>query len=208
MRQLIIARKDLQMSAGKLAAQCCHASLAFISGAIQDNIKQITDYRHPAWEHFPEATDDSKRRPQLYRRPDLNKWSKEARDRGEEFFYAKPVNPDEPYGELELCEESYHYEANLLIDNDIYEQWFNGIYTKTICEAKNKSQLLKAKTMAEELGLVEGKDFFLIKDHCLTELEPEEIDETGVGIVLTCIGFRPLPDDIIQKISKRFQLYK
>ena len=28
MRQLIIARKDLQMSPGKLAAQCCHASLA------------------------------------------------------------------------------------------------------------------------------------------------------------------------------------
>ena len=30
MRQLIIARKDLQMSPGKLAAQCCHASLAFL----------------------------------------------------------------------------------------------------------------------------------------------------------------------------------
>ena len=29
MRQLIIARKDLEMSAGKLAAQCCHASEAF-----------------------------------------------------------------------------------------------------------------------------------------------------------------------------------
>lgn len=26
MRQLIIARKDLEMSAGKLAAKCCHAS--------------------------------------------------------------------------------------------------------------------------------------------------------------------------------------
>ena len=31
MRQLIIARKDLQMSPGKLAAQCCHASIAFIT---------------------------------------------------------------------------------------------------------------------------------------------------------------------------------
>ena len=27
MRQLIIARKDLQMSPGKLAAQCCHCLL-------------------------------------------------------------------------------------------------------------------------------------------------------------------------------------
>ena len=30
MRQLIIARKDLQMP-GKLAVQCCHASIAFIT---------------------------------------------------------------------------------------------------------------------------------------------------------------------------------
>ena len=34
MRQLIIARKDLQMSPGKLAAQCCHASLAFLTDPI------------------------------------------------------------------------------------------------------------------------------------------------------------------------------
>ena len=34
MRQLIIARKDLQMSPGKLAAQCCHASLAFLTDSI------------------------------------------------------------------------------------------------------------------------------------------------------------------------------
>ena len=33
-RQLIIARKDLQMSPGKLAAQCCHASLAFLTDPI------------------------------------------------------------------------------------------------------------------------------------------------------------------------------
>ena len=34
MRQLIIARKDLQMSPGKLAAQCYHASLAFLTDPI------------------------------------------------------------------------------------------------------------------------------------------------------------------------------
>ena len=36
---------------------------------------------------------------------------------------------------------------------------------------------MKAVTIAEDLGLQEGKDFFLIKDCCLTELEPEEIGE-------------------------------
>ena len=35
MRQLIIARKDLNMSAGKLAAQVSHASIAFLSTAVR-----------------------------------------------------------------------------------------------------------------------------------------------------------------------------
>ena len=67
---------------------------------------------------------------------------------------------------------------------------------------------MKAVTMACELGLVEGKDFFLIKDSCLTDLTPEEVDENGVGRTLTCIGFRPLPDEIAHRISKQYQLYK
>ena len=62
--------------------------------------------------------------------------------------------------------------------------------------------------MAEEMGMEDGKDFFLIKDNCLTELEPEEVDENGVGRTLTCIGFRPLPDDVAHEISRKFQLYR
>ena len=67
---------------------------------------------------------------------------------------------------------------------------------------------MKAVAVAEELGLKEGKDFFLIKDSCLTELSAEEVDENGVGRTLTCIGFAPLPDEIAHKISKKYQLYK
>ena len=37
MRQLIIARKDLQMSPGKLAAQVSHASMAFLSNLIRNS---------------------------------------------------------------------------------------------------------------------------------------------------------------------------
>ena len=62
--------------------------------------------------------------------------------------------------------------------------------------------------IANDLGLNEGIDFFLIKDNCLTELEPEEVDENGVGRTLTCIGFKPLEDDMAHQISKKFQLYK
>ena len=149
MRQLIIARKDLQMSPGKLAAQVSHASMAFISRLIRGNANI-----------------------------ELNK------------------------------DENIGYRCNFILDRDIYEQWFCGPFVKTICEAKNRTQLLKAIDLANDLGLQEGLDFFLIKDNCLTELEPEEIDENGIGRTLTCIGFRPLPDDIAHQISRKYQLYR
>ena len=38
MRQLIIARKDLNMSPGKLAAQVSHGSIAFLSWFIRNNV--------------------------------------------------------------------------------------------------------------------------------------------------------------------------
>lgn len=129
------------MSPGKLAAQCSHASLAFITA--------------PALKEFKE------------------------------------------HGII----------ANYLhIDIDIMREWICGKFTKIICSAKNKYQLLKVVTIAESLGLKEGKDFFLIKDACLTELEPEELDEQGAGRTLTCIGFRPLPDDVAAQISKKYEL--
>ena len=148
MRQLIIARKDLNMSPGKLAAQVAHASWAFLSNGIRKCL---------------------------------------------------------PNAKFDDYEKKYYFKLSL--DKDIAEEWFGGIFTKTICEAKNKNQLLKAKEIAEELGMVEGKDFFLIHDACNTELTPEEVDENGVGRTLTCIGFKPLPDELTWQISKKFQLY-
>lgn len=150
MRQLIITRKDLQMSPGKLAAQCCHASLAFLTDPIG---------------------------------------------------MGQGVEPIEKDGEIT------GYRAEIMLEKATYEEWFDGSFTKTICGAKNRNQLLKAKTIAEELGLVENKDFFLIRDACHTELEPEEFDENGEGMTLTCIGFRPLLDEIAHQISHKFHLY-
>lgn len=138
-RQLIIARKDLQMSPGKLAAQVAHASNAFMTHFIRKHMD--LDGHVDGW---------------------IDDWS---------------------------------------------VAWINGIFTKTVCQARNRTQLEKVVTIANELGLVEGEDFFLIKDNCLTELEPEEIDENGVGRTLTCIGFKPLPDDIAHQISKKYHLY-
>lgn len=152
MRQLIIARKDLKMSTGKLAAQCCHASLAFLTSQLKDiNMRG----------HYPLSISDIS-----------------------------------------------GYAFTVILDKGIYEDWVCKSFTKTICEARNRNHLLKAKQIAEDNGLRENVDFWLIKDNCLTELEPEEYDDDGIGRTLTCIGFRPLTDEIAHAISKKFQLYK
>lgn len=151
MKQLIIARKDLNMSTGKLAAQVSHASMAFITWPIRQ---------------------------------------------------CRLLNKD-------VEDTKYNtYDVSFKISGKIMDEWICGSFTKIICEAKNKYQLEKIIPFARELGLEEGKDFFLIKDNCLTELKPEEVDENGIGRTLTCIGFRPLPDDIVKQISHKYQLYR
>ncbi len=42
-KQIIIIRKDLQMSPGKLAAQVSHASMAFLTNAVKRNAKIVTE---------------------------------------------------------------------------------------------------------------------------------------------------------------------
>lgn len=99
--------------------------------------------------------------------------------------------------------DSYEYECKFTINKSVFEEYISGIFTKTVCQAKNKNHLLKAKTIADELGLVENKDYGLIYDACLTELTPEEQD----GTTLTSIWFAPLPEEISHQISKKYHLY-
>mgnify|MGYP000083455562 FL=1 len=49
----------------------------------------------------------------------------------------------------------------------------------------------------------EGEDFFLIRDECRTELKSEDED----GRTLTCIGFKPMDSEIIDKIGRKYHLY-
>ena len=134
-KQIIIARKDLNMSHGKLAAQVSHGSIAFLSWFIRNNV------------------------------------------------------------DLDGHVDGY-------IDVDILNNWIEGEFTKCVRQAMNKNQLLKAKTIAEELGMVEGKDFWLIRDNCHTELEPEEDGRT-----LTVIGFKPMDSEHIDLIGRKYHLY-
>ena len=94
--------------------------------------------------------------------------------------------------------------AKVTVSTDVFYDYIDASFVKTICEAKNKNHLLKARDKALELGLVEDEDFGLIRDNCLTELEPEDKD----GRTLTGIWFKPLPDDVAHEISRKYQLYK
>ena len=148
-KQIIIARKDLNMSPGKLSAQVSHGSMAFLTNMIR-----------------------------------------------------KKSYPSELSGIPTYKQDADIYSCELQFDKDLYEQWINGEFTKCVLQAKNKNQLLKAKIMAEELGMKEGKDFFCIYDNCHTELEPEENGRT-----LTVIGFAPMDSEIIDKIGRKYHLY-
>ena len=139
-RRLFIMRKDLNMSAGKLAAQVAHCAEEYWLHMFRNNVHNF----------------DNK--------------TKEV-----------------------LC----------YVDNNVFDEYINGDIVKTICEAKNKTQLLKAKTMAEELGFIENVDFGLIYDKCYTELQPEEPN----GTTLTGIWFKPMEDEIAHQISKKYHLY-
>lgn len=157
-KQIIIARKDLNMSSGKLAAQVSHGSLAFLTNLIRN----------------PKYTDK-------LTKASLSEWDSE-------------ISPD--------WQEIVGYEFDYIFEKELYEQWIDSEFTKCILQARNKARLLMAKTMAEEMGMVEGEDFWLIYDNCHTKLEPEENGRT-----LTCIGFRPMDAEIIDKIGKKYHLY-
>lgn len=155
-KQIIIVRKDLNMSPGKLAAQVSHGSMSFLTSLIR-------------------------------------RWS--SPETNHDFVMQGCVCP---YDNDEIAGYNFEYFFN----KDLFEQWINGEFTKCVLQAKNKNQLLKAKTMAEELGMKEGEDFWLIRDNCHTELEPEESGRT-----LTVIGFKPMDSEIIDQIGRKYHLY-
>lgn len=187
-KQIIIARKDLGMSPGKLAAQVSHASMAFLINGLKHGAQLTTNKYYSRF---------------LYSNTSLNKLAQEAIDRGESYFYASPVNPNDVFGEYKASESEMYIESTLAFSAPFYKEWIYEGQTKVILEAKNKNELYKGIASAQELGMREGNDFFIIRDLCRTELTPEENSS-----VITCVGFLPMEEDIIDKIGKKFQLWK
>ena len=202
-KQIIIVRKDIHMSTGKIAAQVSHASMAFLTNMILNNKTKFPINCNPVYTYKNNVKEEIN-----YHHEDYKRMAKEAIKNGEDFFYCEPVDQLKPFGEQKPTDKRYEYRADMHIDGKLYDEWINGSFTKCVLEAKNKNKLLKAVELAEGLGMKENEDFFLIKDNCYTELEPEEFDENGQGRTLTCIGFNPMDADIIDVIGKKFQLYK
>ena len=101
-----------------------------------------------------------------------------------------------------LINDKHHIEFDM--SDELYNGWLNNSFTKVLLSAKNLNDLNKAVKKAEELGLVEGEDYFLIRDNCWTELVPDEGQET----CFIAIGFTPMDSDKIRELTKKYQLYK
>ena len=116
MRQLIIARKDLQMSPGKLAAQVSHASMAFLTTQIRKNARKVWKYK--TYQSFQVEPFSEKRipGPRLYKHGGLCRFSQEAYEKGQDYFTARPIDSENMDAGLELCENEYDsYAAELTI---------------------------------------------------------------------------------------------
>lgn len=197
MRRLFIIRKDLHLTPGKLSAMIGHLCEAFWTnllkaGSIKDN--EFEELR--AVETYP----DGKKGPMLYRHPALYEAAKKAFEEGKEWFLHKLENSRPTMS------------ISIEIPKDIWHEYVNGIFTKTICEAKNKNHLMKVIDLIDEHNnqvsndqkLFGDIDFGFINDCCLTELTPENED----GTTTVGIWFKPLSDDIAHKFSKKYKLYR
>lgn len=104
-----------------------------------------------------------------------------------------------------LTEEGYV--CNMVIDKDLWEQWMNpeASFTKVTLGIKNRNQLEKLLAKANEMGFVEGKDYFCIHDEARTELQDYKEED---GRVLTAIGFIPMEEEKLRPLLGKLQLFK
>lgn len=194
MRRLFIIRKDLHLSGGKLSAMVGHCCEAYWTNLLKRSCIIDNEY-----ETLPCYDPVYPNEPLPYHNTELDELSKQSFKSGAKSFKVRKIYPKKSYN------------ITIEISKDIWEEYVNGIFTKTICEAKNKNQLMKIIDLikehndsCEDVKLIEGRDYGFINDKCLTELIPENEDGT------TTVGmwFRPLPDDIAHKFSKKYKLYR
>lgn len=77
------------------------------------------------------------------------------------FIMRKDLNmsPGKLAAQVGHCAEAYWTclsKSGNPVPEDIMREYVKGAFTKTICQARSKSHLLKAVDMAREMGLVES----------------------------------------------------
>lgn len=130
--------------------------------------------------------------PAIYKHSDVCRKAEDAFKAGEKYFKVKKQFSKNTVS------------VTVEIPKDIWNDYINGIFTKTICEARNLNKLKQAAEAARGLSLSEGTDFGYIRDKCLTDLTPENED----GTTTVGIWFKPLPDDVAHEISRKYPLYR
>lgn len=73
---------------------------------------------------------------QWYRHPDLDKFSKEAYEKGQRFFYAKPANENDPYGKQVLCEPEYEYVLKRPLTKEEFDNLFGMCNENVRCHER------------------------------------------------------------------------
>ena len=91
------------------------------------------------------------------------------------------------------------YTLQIPVDLDTYD-WITSSYTKVVLEVNSEAELEKVVNKAIKNGMKEDVDYFKIIDNGYTEF--------GNQKTWTCIGFKPMKSEDIDKITKRLRLFR
>ena len=87
---------------------------------LKDKVKKVCVNAHPSFKYERKYVDgkivpgEREKTVQWYRHPDLFEMSNEAFENGVDWFYTKPLNPDNPYGKQIKADPEYEYEISSL----------------------------------------------------------------------------------------------
>ena len=162
--------------------EIANACNRFIIDKVKFNTGKCMEHQYPAWQN------DKMTIPQLYKRNDLYQWSEEARKRGDKYFYARPVDPKNPYGKLELCEPDYHYETHYGFSKEFYEGCIEKTPERKIFFTNNEMIFTQFAEKIENYYIVE-KDYIIVK---------------GISGNYSFVVFTPVGDERYEKIVDNF----
>ena len=98
-----------------------------------------------------------------------------------------------------LTRELVGYTLQIPVDLDTYD-WITSSYTKVILEVDSEAELEKVVNKAIKNGMEEDVDYFKIIDNGYTEFDNQK--------TWTCIGFKPMKSEDIDKVTKRLRLFR